>query len=374
MNTRITLDSREEKAYGLMHRLRKGNNVIANAEIGSISSTNDESSGFTVNKTYSCFNGSNKRDKAEKSSDGLYVLSNGKIINRIGNENYLSNSDASSPFSLLNHIKNTNDNKQNNSQSSLSLLSVSYPIISSSSLSSSISASFNTESESDSYGSNYNNDVGFRHHFIKRNKIIKSIQTNHSLDKKQKPISMHMPILNVNKSFKEYHLLKSKPNPHYPINEYLPKKQINNEEYKLNLFCYYRNPSIPDTKSVNCKFSSYYDSAKQTGVLNLNKRSYQIISERKIYSSEQPLYDYKLYHGYAQNTKPFYFKFYYDRDIGFERKWQKPLKKSEMDDDVDTEDDILKGSERRVLNELFDAIDLFKKNKRNCRNYDCHHL
>lgn len=382
MNTRITLDLRKEKDDdGLFNKVRKGDN--ANVNVCSRSSTNDESSRVTVNKTNCISSNSNKTNEVKdndriENEERLYVLSNGKLINKIDSLSCSLNSNASSMLTLFNY---TRYNKENQPQVDYSernlefneLVSIPPSILSLSSYSSSSFSSVQSPSltQSSVNNSNDNCDIGFRNYFIKRNEKIKGIQTAFDFQSKTPFVPMTIPILS--KSYKEYKLIKNTNKSHTPINEYLPKKDKNNEEYKRNLFRYYRNPSISDTKSVNCKYASYYNSANESNPSLLSKRSYMKISERKIYSSEQPLYDYKLNQGYSLKTKPYYFKFYFDKDIGFERVWQKQLSKAEMDDDVDTEDDILKGSSKRVMNELVDGIELFKKNRRSCRNYDYYH-
>ena len=80
--------------------------------------------------------------------------------------------------------------------------------------------------------------------------------------------------------------------------------------------------------------------------------------------SEKLFFKTKIINGCNINDKKNIVKFgiFFDRDIGFNKKWQKKLKESDMDDDVESDNETLKN--------IFDeGIDNFTRNKCKLRNF-----
>ena len=178
-------------------------------------------------------------------------------------------------------------------------------------------------------------------------------------------------------SYKKFNLVRNRTafrDEDSPIHRLLPYPCKNNEAYKMNLFRYLRRKTFGNYKTDTCKFTDISkereEKSKEDFVIKKRKK---IVSERKIYSNEHCFFNYKLQNGRTLNTTPVFFKFYQDNDIGFFSKWQKPLHEAEMDDDVDTDDETLTYSAKRVLGELAEAVSDFHKNRKMCRNYVKYH-
>lgn len=154
--------------------------------------------------------------------------------------------------------------------------------------------------------------------------------------------------------------------------EFLPLKYKNDENYKIKLFKFLRKPQNSNCKTDSCKFAQYFNFNRYcNGNLTTfdNKynlvKSKKIISCKKIYKSQHPFYD--------TSNKENYFNFYVDNDIGFNSKWQRPIHKAEMDDDVNTDDDQLRYAGKHCLQELKEGLRSFARNKYNTRNYKKYH-
>ena len=178
-------------------------------------------------------------------------------------------------------------------------------------------------------------------------------------------------------SYKKFNLIRNRTafrDEDSPIHRLLPYPCKDNEAYKKNLFRYLRRKTFGNYKTDTCKFNDILQKRETNSKVDfiIQKRK-KIVSERKIYSNEHIFFNYKLENGRTINTTPVIFKFYQDNDIGFFSKWQKPLHEAEMDDDVDTDDETLSYSAKRVMQELAEAVTDFHKNRKMCRNYAKYH-
>ena len=180
----------------------------------------------------------------------------------------------------------------------------------------------------------------------------------------------------LSSSYKIFHLVRNMTtvrDNNSPIHHLLPYPCKNNEAYKKKLFRYLRRKTFGNYKTDTCKFADISKESEEKSTDFVIRKRKKIISERKIYANEHCFFNYKLQNGRTVNTTPVFFKFYQDSEIGFFSKWQKPLHEAEMDDDVDTDDDTLGYSAKKVMQELAEAVNDFHKNRKMCRNYVKYH-
>ena len=87
--------------------------------------------------------------------------------------------------------------------------------------------------------------------------------------------------------------------------------------------------------------------------------------------SEKLFFKTKIINGCNINDKKNIVKFgiFFDRDIGFNKKWQKKLKESDMDDDVESDNETLKYAFDRVFEDIDEGIYSFTRNKCKLRNF-----
>ena len=180
----------------------------------------------------------------------------------------------------------------------------------------------------------------------------------------------------LSSSYKKFHLVRNMTtvrDNNSPIHHLLPYPCKNNEAYKKKLFRYLRRKTFGNYKTDTCKFADISKESEEKSTDFVIRKRKKIISERKIYANEHCFFNNKLQNGRTVNTTPVFFKFYQDSEIGFFSKWQKPLHEAEMDDDVDTDDDTLGYSAKKVMQELAEAVNDFHKNRKMCRNYVKYH-
>lgn len=304
-------NSTGQKTNKLLKNLERKNNCSVSNSYSSFTQSQDESSTFSKNN-----------------QETTFLLSQGKIIQRKGNDDNLSFSNSSREQFIYSFSESEslelNAHCSNENEPNLS-------------------------SRNRTLRSKYNKDKG-----------------NHNLS----PIS----------SYRKYNLIKNlnkKTKNASPYHKYLPPFLKNNEKYKMNLIKYLRNGIFPNSKTETCKYSYYNKvrtSLKSKGkFILLEQKKRKINSTKKIYSNERFFFKYKLNNGEMVNTTPVYFKFYKDDDIGFFSEWQHPLKEAEMDDDVDTDEEQLIYSHKKVMRELIEGVYEYKKNHKSCRNYLKYH-
>ena len=165
-----------------------------------------------------------------------------------------------------------------------------------------------------------------------------------------------------------------------PIHKYLPYCKKDDEAYKKKLIQYIRTEApniIGGAKSINGMFANYIKSnnkeKRKDDDFNfyLLKKKKKIYSTKKIFSVEKNLYNYCLIDGKnrVDYSNPRKFRFYFDRDIGFNQSWQSPLIVANGDDDVETDDEVLGMAEEKCMDDLVEGINTWLKSARLCRNF-----
>lgn len=199
-------------------------------------------------------------------------------------------------------------------------------------------------------------------------------ENTHSLTKKIQKLKLE---LKNPKDFTEYRLTRSQApvSPSNITHDYLPLRYKDDEKYKKRLFDYLRKPEFTSLKTETYKFSTNHRKFSHAFDGNLTKfyektgmKRRMVSSERKLFEAEHAFTDNRAESSESGRLPPQYFKIYNDKDIGFSSCWQKQLRQSEMDDDVETDEDQLKAADRHIIRELGDGIRYFIKNKNNVRN------
>ncbi len=168
--------------------------------------------------------------------------------------------------------------------------------------------------------------------------------------------------------------------PSHVTHAYLPLRLKDDEKYKKKLLNYIRGPKADllktDTQKANLKrkFSEAFDGNLSRFHRTHGGKIRKICSEKKLFESHKSFFDNRAF-GNLEQTKtkpdsPQYFKYYYDKDIGFPAKWQHQLKSAEMDDDVETDEDQLRAADRHTSRELGEGIRYFMKSRSNVRNFN----
>ncbi len=165
-----------------------------------------------------------------------------------------------------------------------------------------------------------------------------------------------------------------------PIHKFLPYCKKDDEIYKKKLINYIRTeaPNLiggaKSTGGIFAKYIKHNEIEKNKGDDNsfyILKKKKKIYSTKKIFAVEKNLYNYTLIDGknkvdYAHPRK---FRFYFDRDIGFNQSWQSPLIVANGDDDVETDDEVLGMAEEKCMDDLVEGINTWNKSSRLCRNF-----
>ena len=185
---------------------------------------------------------------------------------------------------------------------------------------------------------------------------------------------------NVNsvQTYKKFGLSLRIDMPHSPSSQthrFLPLKYKNDEKYKARLFKFLRKPQNPHNRTETCKFqkfrkhSEHFDGNMSKYYDSLGMKMRKVSSEKKVYEAHHLFEDNRAYVDDRSKHPPQYFKFYSDKDIGFTAKWQVQLKATEMDDDVETDEDQLNAADRHIKREIGEGIRSFIKNRKNVRNF-----
>lgn len=154
---------------------------------------------------------------------------------------------------------------------------------------------------------------------------------------------------------------------------YLPPKYRNDDQYKGKLVNFIRSKRLPSGKTDKCKQALFLEQAQKfDGNLSTYGESlllnYGTLRRRKVAKSTRKLYQSEICLFSRDGTKN-YFKVYRDSDIGFTEMWQRKLIDNGKDDDVMTEDGAATYAARHCVNELEDAIQLFKSDPCCCNNH-----
>jgi hypothetical protein len=200
------------------------------------------------------------------------------------------------------------------------------------------------------------------------------LENTHLLSKKMLKLKLE---LNNPKDFTEYRLTRSQVplSPSNVTHDLLPLRYKDDEKYKKRLFDYLRKPEFGGLKTDTLKLSTNQRKFSQAFDGNLTKyyettgmKRRKVTSEKKLFEAEHAFTDNRAVPSESGQLPPQYFKIYNDKDIGFPTRWQKQLRQSEMDDDVETDEDQLRAADRHIIRELGDGIRYYVKNKKNVRN------
>ena len=169
-----------------------------------------------------------------------------------------------------------------------------------------------------------------------------------------------------------------------PIHKFLPYCYKDDENYKIRLCQFIKDGKFENSRSLGGKYFDYIKNEvkfnknviKRDSFINdndyfINKRKKKIFSSNKVYISEKLFFKTKIINGCNINDKKNIVKFgiFFDRDIGFNKKWQKKLKETDMDDDVESDNETLKYAFDRVFEDIDEGIDSFTRNKCKLRNF-----
>jgi hypothetical protein len=242
---------------------------------------------------------------------------------------------------------------------------------------SSISNSFSINSPE--YSSMFGSVEPFKIKSIENCSLLRSnTENNTALERKVLKLNLRSPGEFKNFGLKLNSQSDTFSSPSHASHPYLPMKYKNDERYKKKLINFLRGPQgeaiKTETQKFNLKrkFSQAFDGNLSKFCENFGGQLRKVNSEKKIFESHIAFYDnralQKLEKTQMKPISPQYFKYYYDKQIGFSAKWQHQLKNSDMDDDVETDEDQLRAADRHTSRELGDGIRYYLKNKNNVRN------
>lgn len=168
-----------------------------------------------------------------------------------------------------------------------------------------------------------------------------------------------------------------------PIHKYLPYCYKNDEKYKMKLFKFIKDGKFENSRSLGGKYFCYLNNElkfnkniiKKDSFINdndyfINRKIKKIYSSKKFYTSEKIFYKTKIVNGETinDNNNKIKFEIFFDRDIGFIKKWQKNLKETDMDDDVESDNETLVYAYNKVYEDIEEGIENFTRNRFKLRN------
>ncbi len=193
-------------------------------------------------------------------------------------------------------------------------------------------------------------------------KFLKDDKINYSEDKEDINDCLNKKIPYNN--YKEYNLVKNsfaKLKCSTPIHEFLPYYYKNNEQYKAKLFEFIKDSKKCQEKkefnkeiSVNKTFFKNHSSIIDEES-SLRKKFKKIYSPKKLFVSETKFYKTKIINGINKIllNKSKKFDIFFDKDIGFDKKWQKPLEETNKEDDaVESDDETIKKAVKNVYKDI----------------------
>jgi len=191
---------------------------------------------------------------------------------------------------------------------------------------------------------------------------------------------------NKEEYYKDYNLIKncySDLKCSSPIHQFLPYCYKNDEKYKIRLFKFIKDGKFENSRSATGKYFHFLNNELKfnKNIINknyfitendyfINKKKKKIFSTKKIFISERIFYNTKIINGHTLSDKknPIKFGIFFDRDIGFEKKWQKDLKETDMDDDVESDDETLKYANDKIYEDIEEGIENYTHNHFRLRN------
>ena len=161
------------------------------------------------------------------------------------------------------------------------------------------------------------------------------------------------------------HLCSSKKITH----KLLPLKEKNNSKYKKNLILFLKRQHHGISKTASCRQPLFnkVSRSSQGNLMNIIKLKVGMDNNIKSYSTAKINSVMKLEltdKGMQQYT----FCLYNEKEIGFSIEWQRNLKFTEMDDDIDTDADQLEAACRHCKKEVKESEFIFIENENKIRN------
>ena len=155
----------------------------------------------------------------------------------------------------------------------------------------------------------------------------------------------------------------------------LPYKYKDDSKYKMRLINYLKKDVLNKFKTDSCSYVKMIKNNKMSykNKLFLKKnRSHKLSDIIKNHSNYLDIINRNInkskFFEVEDNNIKIPFKIYDDCDIGIEAKWQIQLKITEMDDDVDSDEDQLKAAQRHINKDNKDTVFKIKDNIIKTRN------
>ena len=187
-------------------------------------------------------------------------------------------------------------------------------------------------------------------------------------------------------NYKDYNLIKNcyaDLKSSSPIHQFLPYCYKNDEKYKMRLFKFIKDGKFENSRSTSGKYFHFLNDEMKFNKNIIKKNSFitekdyfknkkikKIFSTKKIFISERIFYNTIIINGQTliDKNNPIKFEIFFDRDIGFEKKWQKDLKETDMDDDVASDDDTLKYASDKIYEDIEEGIENYTRSRFRLRN------
>lgn len=136
--------------------------------------------------------------------------------------------------------------------------------------------------------------------------------------------------------------------------ENIPPEYRNNEEYK-HFLCrrYLKDPKHKTNKTY--QKSDFIPIVKQTPVC----KDFTLLTKRRKISNFQKVYT-GHYEVIDNKHNSLYFKLYRDEDVGMNEEWQEFLNEAKVDEDVESDEEIIKHFTKVVYNDLLEGIEMLK--------------
>jgi hypothetical protein len=161
------------------------------------------------------------------------------------------------------------------------------------------------------------------------------------------------------------HLCSSKKITH----KLLPLKEKNNSKYKKKLILFLKRQQYGISKTASCRQPLFYKVSRNTqgNMMNMVKQKVGLESNMKSYSTAKVNSNRNLELTDKGNTLHS-FCVYKEKEIGFSIEWQRNLKFTEMDDDIETDVDQLEAACRHCKKEVKESELIFLDNQNKIRN------
>ena len=139
---------------------------------------------------------------------------------------------------------------------------------------------------------------------------------------------------------------------------YLPKKYINDEDYKSRLYKY--------LKCETEKNYTYTIKGIKTKILSPKKNLYKIKKRKKLFSVKNRVTNRIIF---FNGNKEKEFNLYKDNMIGFDKNWQLNGFYKNYDNDIESDGEQVERGKDKMIYDLKLGIVRWSQNKKNCYNY-----